>query len=80
MNENELDLLLQKEDYESNKTFYNERAKKYSLDFNDSDITYIIVHKIEEIHDMLVFLNDIGIKTPKLCTKIISLEQIENDI
>ena len=79
LNENELDLLLQKEGYESNKTFYNERAKKYSLDFNDSDITYIIVHKIEEIHDMLVFLNDIGIKTPKLCTKIISLEQIEND-
>ena len=79
LNENELDLLLQKEDYERNKSFYNDRAKKYFLDFDDSDITYIIVHRIDEIHDMLVFLNNIGIKSPKLCTKIISLEQIEND-
>ncbi len=79
LNENDLDLLLQKEEYDNNKELYNNRAKKYSLTFEDDDITYIVVNKIDEIHNMLVFLNDIGIKTPKLCTKIISLEQIEND-
>ncbi|MCQ2588681.1 MAG: abortive infection system antitoxin AbiGi family protein [Treponema sp.] len=75
----ELDLLLQKEKYEEDKDFYNNRAKKYSLTFEEGDISYIILEKKSEIHEMLVFLKEIGIKTPELCTKIISLEQIEND-
>lgn len=78
-NNSELKLLLQKTEYEANKRKYNSIARKHFLSFDETDITYIIVNHKFEIHDMLVFLNEIGIKTPELCTKLISLEQIEND-
>ncbi|MBR4791998.1 MAG: abortive infection system antitoxin AbiGi family protein [Bacteroidales bacterium] len=77
--DSELKLLLQKTEYEAHKRKYNSIAKKHFLSFEETDITYIIVNKKSEIHDMLVFLNNIGIKTPELCTKLISLEQIQND-
>lgn len=77
--DSDLKLLLQKTDYEAHKQEYNDIAKKHYLTFEETDITYIILKRKDEIHDMLVFLKDIGIKTPELCTKIISLEQIEND-
>ena len=75
----DLKLLLQKTEYETNKRKYNSIAKKHYLSFEETDITYIILKKKEEIDDMLSFLKNIGIKTPELCTKIISLEQREND-
>lgn len=75
----QLDLLLPKEDFEANKEIYNENARQFKLDFNEEDITYIIVQSKNEIQEILAYLKDNGIKTPELCTKIISLEQIEND-
>ena len=75
----DLKQLIQKTEYETNKRKYNSIAKKHYLSFEETDITYIILKKKEEIDDMLSFLKNIGIKTPELCTKIISLEQIEND-
>lgn len=75
----DLELLIPKENFELDKDNYNTKAKHFSLDFDETDITYIIVNKKREVADMLDFMKTIGIKTPELCTKLISLEQIEED-
>lgn len=75
----DLELLIPKEDFEDKKEIFNNKAKQFSLEFDETDITYIIVNKKTEVADMINFMKTIGIKTPELCTKLISLEQIEED-
>ena len=71
--------------YIKNKSKYNEKIANCRLTFNASDISYIIVEKIAEIHDMIMFLrneylnkcsaNDLDILFSKIC----STEQIIAD-
>ncbi len=74
------------DDYKKDKDSFNERLKDCRLNFQTTDISYIIIDSEDEIPDVLKVINDtfedsITAKELKiLSTKILTKNQIWNDI
>lgn len=56
--ENNLELLISKEQYEQNKKFYNLKAREYKLSFEVEDIAYVVLSHQKEIKVLKKILLD----------------------